>query len=192
MAGPSFCKCPQGVARQRKCPAQHHTGKHSILPSAPARVVQGGPRTRLRAPETTPGRQGKGRAPAEERDDCVDGRQDQLPWTRLGCGGSRWPRVLSWRRKEPAPQAGETGAGEVLRGRGREGDQSSRGTGPRFSPDQDGQSPPCRDLQSQNDAADLGAVGERGVSSQEWHSISGAGVSGQGGLPTGRTWALLH
>lgn len=74
----------------------------------------------------------------------------------------------------------------------REGDQSSRGTGPRFSPDQDGQSPPCRDLQSQNDAADLGAVGERGVSSQEWHSISGAGVSGQGGLPTGRTWALLH
>lgn len=46
-----------------------------------------------------------------------------------------------------------------------EGDQSSRGTGPRFSLDQDGQSPPCRDLQSQNDAADLGAVGEGGVSS---------------------------
>lgn len=106
--------------------------------------------------------------------------RDQPLWTRLGCGGSRWPRLILEEEGAGTP-SGEAGAGEVLRGRGREGDQSSRGTGPRFSPlTRDGQSPPCRDLQSQNDAADLGAVGERGVSSQEWHSDSGAGVSGQG------------
>ena len=119
MAGPWFCKCPQGVTRQRKCPAQCHTGKHSILLSAPARVVQGGPRTRLWAPETTPDRQGRGRAPAEEQDDCMDSRQDQLPRMGLGWGGSRWPHILSWRRKEPTTWAGEGETGEVLRGRGK-------------------------------------------------------------------------